>query len=718
MAKRRTPQLKNTFELGELSPRYADNEQAASLGAKRLLNCRIRQEGGIERRPGLHRIYRFPGESNLQRFFPVDGGKLLASFATSRLVSLNLDGTIDDEITGMKWNTILLSGFEIKDLQIAQRDNEFYVVGHKAMRPQIATRSGGAWSVADFAFATGIGGSIQQPYHRFAAKGITLSLSNAGPTPTATASAAVFDAAMVGTRIRYIGRELEITAFTSATQVTCSVKQQLFPTQVLTVGAGETAGFTVGDTVIGDIGNVESIVVAVNGGANQITVMNRNSFAKYVEDETVVSPLGRATIATGGVAQSSYVSFATTEWDEQAFSDYRGWPTSVGFHGNRLWFNHPGLPSRIFASAIDDPTNFDVGDATDADAIAEHLGDEEPRRILRFVSSDNLLILTETANYYVPQSRLLPIAPTTISFVRLSGAGATSCVPAVTDEGVVFVEEGGKRIILALATGDDQKSWRTVPLSDPSPHLINNPREMEVGYGSGNDTERYLYVINGDGTLAVLFLRYDEETRAPASMGWTPWATKAPDTFESIISVDGDVFFSVSRERGGSFNRYLERLDPSKLLDSSIIYGDVVNSSLGPIATPYGSEILDVVHSNFHVGQSQSATGIAAVAGAEQGYDFIVDIEPFAPARSGARTDRSRRIVQAIVSVYESGIYEVNGETVTALRDGDDFTQPPPLRTEDRHFRFLGRQTKPTVRLRQMKASPLSVLSVDIHVAN
>lgn len=714
MAKRRTPSLKNNFELGELSPRYADNPQAIELGAKTLLNTRIRQEGGVDRRPGTKRLYRLPGKSNLHRYFPTDDDKLLVALTNARLVSVNLDGTFDAQIASLPWDTGALTGFEVRDLKIAQRDDTLFIVGHRDMKPQLAVRTGGSWAVSDFAFGTGLGGAIQQPYHRFAAKGVTIQPSGSSGSITVTASAPVFNSGMVGSRIRYIGREIEITAYTSTTQVTGTVRQQFFPTQLLALGAGEGTGFSVGDTVIGDTSGVESIVVAKAG--DNITVSNRNSFAAYEVGEIVVSPLGRGTIAT--VTPNAYVTFATTEWDEQAFSDYRGWPTAVGFHGNRLWFNHPSLPSRIYGSAIDDPFNFDPGDATDGDAIHEHLGDEEPRQILRFVSSDNLLILCDTKNYYIPQSRNLPITPTTVSFVSLSGAGSTDCVPAISDEGVLYVEEGGKRVMLALATGDDQKSWRTVPLSDPSAHLIDNPVELEIGYGSGVDTERYLYVVNADGTLAVLFLKYDEQTRAPAAMGWTPWKTRAGDTFESIVSVEGEVYLVGKRAQNSTTNRYIERIDPSFLLDSAIRYGDSVYSSTGAVASPYDSDVIDVVQSNFWIGTSTANAGIAAVAGAEMGLDFEVDIEPFTPPKSGSRTDRARRIVQAVISVRETGLYEVNGETISALRDGDDFTQPPPLRTEDRHFRFLGRSTRPTVRLRQMKASPLSVLSIDIHTAN
>ena len=64
---------------------------------------------------------------------------------------------------------------------------------------------------------------------------------------------------------------------------------------------------------------------------------------------------------------------AETDWDEQAFSTVRGYPNSVVWFGDRLWFGgSKSHPIGLWGSKVGSYFNFDVGSAAAADAIWEN----------------------------------------------------------------------------------------------------------------------------------------------------------------------------------------------------------------------------------------------------------------------------------------------------------------------------------------------------------
>ena len=63
----------------------------------------------------------------------------------------------------------------------------------------------------------------------------------------------------------------------------------------------------------------------------------------------------------GGGAPRITTHAPTTNWDEQSFSSYRGYPAAVTFHENRLWFGGTiGQPDGIWASRSNEYFNFNT----------------------------------------------------------------------------------------------------------------------------------------------------------------------------------------------------------------------------------------------------------------------------------------------------------------------------------------------------------------------
>ena len=98
---------------------------------------------------------------------------------------------------------------------------------HPDLPPKKLTRNaGGAWALSDWIFYTK-DNIVYQPTYKFAEAGVTLSPSAVSGTITLTASAPVFQAGHLGTRLRVAAKEVLITNVNSPTVVTVSVIQAL-----------------------------------------------------------------------------------------------------------------------------------------------------------------------------------------------------------------------------------------------------------------------------------------------------------------------------------------------------------------------------------------------------------------------------------------------------------------------------------------------------------
>ncbi|MCA1908918.1 MAG: hypothetical protein LDL39_11215, partial [Magnetospirillum sp.] len=277
---------KTNFTAGELSLDMLGRGDLSAYanGAKRLRNVFIAPIGGVSRRSGLRHVDNARGRGRLIAFeFNTEQTYLLV------LTDLHLDVYADGVHVAEMATPWTLA--QLKQINWTQTADTLLVV-HPEVKPRKLTRTSHSdWTITEWSFYTA-DSVIQQPYHKFAEDGVTLQPSGTSGTITLTASADVFVADHVGTRFRLQQKEVEITAISSPTQASATVKQNL-----------------------------------VNTSAHK-------------------------------------------DWEEQALSAVRGWPTSVCFHQDRLVIGGSrDQPNRLWLSKSSDLFNFDLGEALDDEAI-------------------------------------------------------------------------------------------------------------------------------------------------------------------------------------------------------------------------------------------------------------------------------------------------------------------------------------------------------------
>jgi hypothetical protein len=705
MARRKS--LQTSFSAGELAPEVAmrqDTDQYQN-GAKALLNRRMLIGGGHVRRPGSWWEAQLGTDPVIAEFIVNQTTQYVLSFTSGSMHAYvrNVSTghlTAAGSITGGPW-----TGTIYKEMDWVQRGNVIFLT-HVSMRSQRIERTGAAtWARTDFGFTEGSGGRPEMPFLKIAAPIVTLQPSATTGSITLTASAAVFVAAHVSQYIRYLGKTMQITAFTDSTHVTATVIEGLPGTQTLTVTS--SGGFLIGDVVEGGTSGARGQVTGVPDGTH-LTVVIIDGLVAF-QAETVIGPNGSTAIS----AVASASPAAVADWDEQLFGPVNGYPGCVEIHRNRLCFGgHPAAPNYLITSVIDDLYNFNVGTGGDADAIIESIGDAGASKILQLVSGEQLLLLTDRGPYYCAEGPTNPFRASSISFQPFGSPwpiNATAQAQAF-DSGVIMVS--GSLVIKARQTGNTSALWDADEVSLLSPHLIETPDRLAVTSNFHGDPERYAAIRNSDGTLAMLQLVEVQKIR-----NFTPWTTEGE--YLSVCSIAGDLYAAVARTIDNQTKYILELFDQDITVDCAVQYETEAAMDAG-VPAQYGDTDVNVVTPDYHLGEWPVSLRTFPAGPYTVGLYYTSTTEilpPVIPGPEGPMAGDLMRIVECYVHVLTSARFAANGRSLSAYQLTDDISLPPPLKNGPQRFQFMGWSREPTVTITQADPLPLKILAVKTIVA-
>lgn len=698
---------KTTFGAGELSPsmaRRSDTRQHQD-GAQLMRNVRLLNAGGFRRRPGTRHLLTVPAGSRLVEFtFNIEQEYLLI-FSAGRMDAYRWaagEMTAAGSLTGCPWMTA-----DVAVMTWVQSGDTVFLACRQ-WTPQVVVRTGAAtWTRSAWTPDTGAGASLQQPYYKFADPQSTITPSARTGSISLTASVAAFNAAHVGQRIRYVGREIQITAVASATSASGTVIEELPKTQRLTVES--VAQFQTREIVEQDVTGAKGEVIAI--GATTIDVLVTEKGSAFEVDEKVFAPNATSNVT----AVEDIAPAASRDWDEPYLSPLYGYPGAVGLHRDRLWWSgHTALPASVLASRVGTYYDFDLGAAEDADAIFENIGDSAVAWVRHIASAETLLVLTDQGAYYVPESPANPIRPTSIQFVRVGAHGVGAARPQPFDEGLLYTHRSGNAVMDLRPTGDTTRQWTAEDVGLLAAHLIQSPADAAATHGADGAPERYAFFVGTDGAIAVLHSIQSQEV-----LGWTRWETDG--AFRSVASLGGAVFAVVEREFDAGTAWCLEAFDQTLTMDGVVeiaseaataplyagmeVWARAGRESWGPLAVD-------------EIGRFVGRPG--ATGGLEIGRRFTPLVRTFPPepqTQRGVAAGAVKRIVSARVYVDNSSRVVINGIVMESHNIGEDVTAAPPARTEWRHVKLLGRQRGPYVEISQEDPVPMTVLGIEVEVA-
>ena len=446
---------------------------------------------------------------------------------------------------------------------------------------------------------------------------------------------------------------------------------------------------------------------------------------RYAGNEVLITGYTSATVVTGTVRKTLSATTATTNWDEASFSAYRGYPQSITFHEDRLWFGGtPNQPDAIWSSKTSEYFNFDVGSAGDSDSIQMTINVGEFNNIRHLTANRDLQIFTSTSELYIPSFADKGLTPTNAQIRRQTPYGASYVKPLAFDGATIYVQKTGKSVREFLFS-DKESAYVSTPLSLISSHLISSPTQMASVKGAFDRPEQYAFVVNDDGTMAVFHSIRNEE-----KAGWAKWSTTG--RYHSVCAIDDRVFVATVRDLGSGTNSYvLEELKTTVRLDCSSTYtATSSNNGIFTTTTPFANNAsLAVIEGDNYIGTFTMASSVVNVSAvklinsAEIGYSFTSSLKSLpvdAQVQGGPLTGEPRAITRVNLDLLSTLSVSVNSQPLIIQGVTDTVTSSEMgfnAFTGKKEFRLLGYSRDPRVEITQTAPLDLQINGMIVEVA-
>lgn len=532
-----------------------------------------------------------------------------------------------------------------------------------------------------------------------------------------------------------------IGATSGATGVVTNFYVSGSPVVVATISG---TAFVVGEIVTGPSGSGPAGSVSTT--ALLVQPISQNTSIRYfATSEVIASSSATATVSGISTAPPQAISL----WDEEVMNSFRGFPASVFVDQFRVGFcNFPAVPGGIGWSAINSPTDLYV-DGSTANAMFEIAPEKVQVYFVVPGPESSEFVFTDKKIYYIPISASNPLKPGSVSFQILSDDGAAQVRPRGAGELIFYAGSGSNSIKAIIATGAYLRPFNTRNVTAFHSHLFSNISAIAAPTADSTFTERYVYVLNADGTMVCGKYALGAVEKGDL-IGWGPWSGSAAVSW--IAAWNADVLFTSSY-----FNVLVcEVLDDTKYLDGAMF----INAAPAAFAPPFGKgplwwiagqsvSLMDQVTrsmgtyqidaNGFIVPQFNAGENLA-VASLIAGQPWTSTLEPFVPDADPGKSV-SQRMFRRRVSRFKAYVSSSTGflfarlfsgplrpggpalgtvmktRRVTTYRQGDDPTLPPPLREEAPDWRPLGRSFDARVALIKDTPGPLMVHEIGLEAS-
>ena len=671
--------IQNSFNAGELSPQLkgrADLEKYRN-GCEIMENFLPQIHGPAKKRPGTRFVKEVKDSSKFTRLIPFEfsntqafaiefGDETIRFFANGGIV---LDGATPYEIASP------YSDDELRDLEYAQSADVIYLA-HPNHPPHKLARFGPTnWVIAPVVFNW-------PPFNDESVGTLTLTPSAVTGNITITASSSFFVAEDVGSFFKF--QETVASRYNQWTQ-----------------GVSHTAGNRVQWR-----GNVyEATNAATAGSRPPIHLEGTESDgavnwtflhdgAGYAQVTAFTSP----TVVNATVIRRLPEAVATTRWSEGAWSTRRGFPRTVTFYEDRLWFaGSNNRPQTLWASVIGDYENHKYG-TNDDDALNYTINTQDLNTIQWLSPTKVLAIGTANGEFTLSAQQISdPVTPTNVRITPQTTFGAAESVrPLRIGGSILFLQRAGRKV-REYTYNFETDSFVAPNLNVLAEH-ITGTGVVDLAYQQ--EPNQIVWAPCACGTLVGLTYERQEDV-----VGWHRQLVGG--AVESVVALphwDGDqdvLWMIVKREINGNTVRYVEYLE--KYLDNE--YAFYVDSGLTydgpPVTTVSGLDHLEgeelavladgAVHPNVTV-TSGSVTLQAPASVVNLGLPYkatVVTMPIEAGAADGVAQGKQMRINNIVMRLFRTGAglyYGSNENRMDELhlrRTNDNMDSPVPLFTGD-----------------------------------
>jgi len=438
------------------------------------------------------------------------------------------------------------------------------------------------------------------------------------PSPYAEADLAAIKFAQSGdiltlTHPNYAPRELRRNGATDWTLVESSFGSTLSAPTISSVtpttatSPSDTQSYSYVATTVSDDQLDESVASSASSATNQLfdtgalNTINFGSSARrnvYKLSGGLYGYIGQSTGTTlidDNIAAD--VSRTPPENQDPFASDY---PRTVAYFEQRKVFaGTSALPQTFWMTKTATENNLDYSiPVRDDDAISIKLAALESSTIRHAVPLDELILLTDSAEWRVAPVNSETLSPTTISVRPTSYVGASNVQPVVASGTVVYAAARGGHI-RGLGFDGSVNSYASVDLSLRSTELFDYKSIKSISHGKSPTP--IVWAVSSDGRLLGLSFVPEQEVYA-----WHTHSIADGEIEYCAVIDEGDdsvPYIIVKRTIDGSTVRYIEAMASRYFsditeyigLDSSICYNGASTSSVSGLDHLEGEDVYALV---------------------------------------------------------------------------------------------------------------------------
>jgi hypothetical protein len=325
------------------------------------------------------------------------------------------------------------------------------------------------------------------------------------------------------------------------------------------------------------------------GGAGALTlenVINTTTFNCRVIE--YISPIKvRVKIKAGNteIIPTKAWNIPTTVYKESAFSVKNGYPSTVAFHEQRLWFGGVSkFPGRIWGSAKNRLYDYRTG-VLDTDAIDITIASKSTNQTSWLQSINRNLVVGTAGEIYTIDSGSTSsnITPTSVRAQLRTSMGSSTIPGKVVGDSILFIQTGSNRLREFIYT-DQTDSFIAPDLNIMADHIAED-KFIQTAYQSNLD--QTLWIVNSKGALLGYTFDFTEGVGAWHrhftgsrsdfyGVSGTPSVYDnvigKPDMFTSVATLNPEgqsltdqVWFIVKRWVNGQYKYFIERFDPTNM---------------------------------------------------------------------------------------------------------------------------------------------------------
>ena len=641
----RVSPIKTTFNAGELSPMALGRVDLGKYanGCELIENGIPQIAGALQKRPGLRFVDDVTQGTYLQKFVPFEFSTSQAFgllFGHLRLRFFANGGVV---LSGMTPYEIVTpyAASELAQLNFAQSADVVYLV-HPNHAPRKLARLGPTnWTLTEIAFT-------RPPFQDLNITNVQVASSALFGAVTISASASIFSPSDVG-RLISIGviPESFYTLWATATSYPPGKLVQ-YQGRVYETAAGGTSGTSP---------PLHSRGTESDGGVSWTYISDGTGYAR-------ITGFTNAALVSATVVQVLPVTTGTTRWAWGSWSDGEGWPRTVTFYEDRLWFGgSTKFPQTLWASVTGDYENFTAG-TRDDDGLSYTINTQDLNTITWLSPGKVLAIGTTSGEFTISATQISdPITPTNVKITPQTTYGCTGTVrPLRVASSVLFVQRAGKKV-REYTYNFETDSYVAPNLNVLADHIT---RSGIADMAYQQEPVQVVWAPRGDGVLAGM--TYE---RAEDVVGWNRHT--AGGAVESVITLphwDGDqdvLWMVVRRVVNGATVRYVEYMEKYRtgtdafFVDSGLTYQGAATSTITGLDHLEGEEVTVLADGSVHPNRTVTGGQItlqraASVVSAGLPYTMRADLVKFdAGSQNGTSMGKTQRINGVVFQLFETG---------------------------------------------------------------